>query len=330
MALQLTGAFKREALPNLQMRAAGRRDRRRPDGDRHRDRTDGVLPAARSRRRSSTTRSLPRNSARRRPPRLRRGGARAARRVSGARPRGPCRAGARRGGGEAPDFVPLVRAWGGVTIAYRKRMVDSPAYRLNHEEVIKALEEGIAFAENLTPIDALPDEHGAVKAMVFTREGRTLRQRATRPRRCPRGRSSSPPGRRRTSPTRRRARARFQLDAKKKFFQPHAVVARCDRPSSPDAGRERLLHVVRRRRPVCELLRRQPSALCRQRREGHGVGERRLSSPRPTVRGGAGCAWTRRRRTRGTRRGRRWCAGSMAISTRTSKTWSGSRRPSSR
>jgi len=25
-------------------------------------------------------------------------------------------------------------------------MVDSPAYRLNHEEVIKALEEGIVFA----------------------------------------------------------------------------------------------------------------------------------------------------------------------------------------
>ena len=45
----------------------------------------------------------------------------------------------------------LVRAWGGVTIAYRKRMVDSPAYRLNHEEVIKALEEGITFAENLNP-----------------------------------------------------------------------------------------------------------------------------------------------------------------------------------
>src|SRR4029077_20613960 len=50
--------------------------------------------------------------------------------------------------GERPDFVPLVRSWGGVTIAYRKRMVDSPAYRLNHEEVIKALEEGITFAEN--------------------------------------------------------------------------------------------------------------------------------------------------------------------------------------
>ncbi len=54
--------------------------------------------------------------------------------------------------GERPDFVPLVRSWGGVTIAYRKRMVDSPAYRLNHEEVIKALEEGIVFAELLNPV----------------------------------------------------------------------------------------------------------------------------------------------------------------------------------
>ena len=64
------------------------------------------------------------------------------------------------GVGERPNFVPLVRAWGGVTIAYRKRMVDAPAYRLNHEEVIKALEEGIVFAENLNPIEAIPDEKG--------------------------------------------------------------------------------------------------------------------------------------------------------------------------
>src|SRR5205814_7642385 len=74
--------------------------------------------------------------------------------------------------GEAPNFVPLMRSWGGVTIAYRKRMVDSPAYRLNHEEVIKALEEGITFAENLNPVEAVPDERGAVEAVVFKREGR--------------------------------------------------------------------------------------------------------------------------------------------------------------
>jgi NADPH-dependent glutamate synthase beta subunit-like oxidoreductase len=58
--------------------------------------------------------------------------------------------------GERPNFVPLVRAWGGVTIAYRKRMVDAPAYRLNHEEIVKALEEGIVFAENLNPMRRFP------------------------------------------------------------------------------------------------------------------------------------------------------------------------------
>src|ERR1044072_7339415 len=50
--------------------------------------------------------------------------------------------------GEAPDFDKLVRAWGGVSIVYRKRLIDSPAYRLNHEEVSKALEEGINIIEN--------------------------------------------------------------------------------------------------------------------------------------------------------------------------------------
>ena len=44
---------------------------------------------------------------------------------------------------DPPDIEALVREWGGVNIAYRKRLVDSPAYRLNHEEVIKALEEGL-------------------------------------------------------------------------------------------------------------------------------------------------------------------------------------------
>ena len=72
--------------------------------------------------------------------------------------------------GRAPDFVPLVRGWGGVSIAYRKRMVDSPAYRLNHEEVIKALEEGIAFVENVNPIEAVPDADGAVQCDGLQRE----------------------------------------------------------------------------------------------------------------------------------------------------------------
>jgi NADPH-dependent glutamate synthase beta subunit-like oxidoreductase/NAD(P)H-flavin reductase len=71
--------------------------------------------------------------------------------------------------GEGPDFVPLVRGWGGVSIVYRKRLIDSPAYRLNHEEVSKALEEGINIVENMSPAEAVPDEHGAVSAVVFER-----------------------------------------------------------------------------------------------------------------------------------------------------------------
>src|SRR5687767_15387153 len=68
--------------------------------------------------------------------------------------------------GEQPDFVPLVRSWGGVTLAYRKRMVDSPAYRLNHEEVVKALEEGIWFAENLDPREIVVDASDHAQALV--------------------------------------------------------------------------------------------------------------------------------------------------------------------
>ena len=71
--------------------------------------------------------------------------------------------------GEAPNFIPLVRSWGGVSLIYRKRLQDSPAYRLNHEEVQKALEEGINFVECMNPNEAVPDEYNAVKALVFER-----------------------------------------------------------------------------------------------------------------------------------------------------------------
>lgn len=74
--------------------------------------------------------------------------------------------------GEEPNFVPLVRSWGGVTLCYRKTVNDSPAYRLNHEEVIKSLEEGIYYWEKLSPVEAIPNEYGAVKEMVFRKQGK--------------------------------------------------------------------------------------------------------------------------------------------------------------
>jgi NADPH-dependent glutamate synthase beta subunit-like oxidoreductase/NAD(P)H-flavin reductase len=71
--------------------------------------------------------------------------------------------------GEKPDLVSLVKSWGGVSLIYRKRMQDSPAYRLNHEEIQKALEEGINFIELFDPREAVPDEHNAVKSLIFER-----------------------------------------------------------------------------------------------------------------------------------------------------------------
>ncbi|HEX7833292.1 MAG TPA: FAD-dependent oxidoreductase, partial [Thermoanaerobaculia bacterium] len=71
---------------------------------------------------------------------------------------------------ERPNFIPLVRAWGGVTIAYRKSMLDSPAYRLNFEEIEKAFEEGIAYAEMLSPVEAVSDEFGHVKSLLFEKQ----------------------------------------------------------------------------------------------------------------------------------------------------------------
>ncbi len=67
---------------------------------------------------------------------------------------------AARAEGRAPRIVERLQQWGGATIAYRKRLVDSPSYTLNHEEIEKALEEGIRFAEGLTPLAVEVDAHG--------------------------------------------------------------------------------------------------------------------------------------------------------------------------
>ena len=69
--------------------------------------------------------------------------------------------------GEKPDFHPLLEKWGGVTLFYRKGIKDSPAYRQNHEEIASALTEGIALAEGMSPMQALTDEYGHLKAVQF-------------------------------------------------------------------------------------------------------------------------------------------------------------------
>ena len=180
--------------------------------------------------------------------------------------------------GERANFISLVRSWGGVAIAYRKRMVDSPAYRLNHEEVIKALEEGITFTENINPIEAMPDERGALKAVIFKREAKDVPAGQEQRDRDAAGADDA---------------GRRGNDAEHHVREGSAghVPARCEEevlPAarrgaerrwhvSPRGGAERLLHLLCARRAVRHLLRRQPSPLRRQRRQGDGVGQGRIS-----------------------------------------------------
>ena len=123
--------------------------------------------------------------------------------------------------GEKPDFVPLVRAWGGVSIAYRKRMIDSPAYRLNHEEVIKALEEGITFIENLNPEEAVVDAHNSITSVRFRGDGNRVVELPARALLIAAG----------TSPNityEKEHAGTFQMDSKKKFFAAHRATRSAD------------------------------------------------------------------------------------------------------
>jgi NADPH-dependent glutamate synthase beta subunit-like oxidoreductase/NAD(P)H-flavin reductase len=70
--------------------------------------------------------------------------------------------------GREPRVLELLKSWGGVTLAYRKRLIDSPSYTLNHEEIEKALEEGIRFAENLTPAAVVVDEFGYASGLTVS------------------------------------------------------------------------------------------------------------------------------------------------------------------
>ena len=64
----------------------------------------------------------------------------------------------------------LLKQWGGVTIAYRKSMQESPAYKSNHLELQSALDEGVFYKENLTPLSIEVDEFNWVKS-INTNQG---------------------------------------------------------------------------------------------------------------------------------------------------------------
>src|SRR6185312_10810614 len=211
------------ALGRVQERVAGQpagaparhRGRRRPDRHRHHHRGRRLL--------SHPGREVPgplggagRQWDRRRSgPPLRSGRDRDRARV----PRARSRAAA---AGEKPDFAPLVAKWGGVSLVYRKSMADSPAYRLNHEEITKFFEEGVRFVEQLSPVACIPDEHGALKAVEFERTGGG--EKVTLPARSLFVAAGTSP-----NVTYERERpGSFEIDVKAKAFKSHRAVVKED------------------------------------------------------------------------------------------------------
>jgi len=61
---------------------------------------------------------------------------------------------------------------GGATVYYRGKLQDSPAYKLNHEELIYALALGINFKENMQPLRINLDKYGHVEGVVFENRNR--------------------------------------------------------------------------------------------------------------------------------------------------------------
>ncbi len=64
-----------------------------------------------------------------------------------------------------PNFQRLVQSWGGVKIVYRRDLTQAPSYTLNHEEVAKALEEGISIIDHMIPLGVEVDDSGQAKGL---------------------------------------------------------------------------------------------------------------------------------------------------------------------
>ncbi|HEY1693715.1 MAG TPA: FAD-dependent oxidoreductase [Polyangiaceae bacterium] len=136
--------------------------------------------------------------------------------------------------GREPQVQKLLDSWGGVTLVYRKGLEDSPAYRLNHEEVIKSLEEGVRYVEHMSPLEAVLDDKAHVKAVRFKRQDDSMVDLPARTVCVAAG----------TSPNviyEREYPGTFQLDDRKQYFRPHAATVTEDgsvalEPCKPGEG----------------------------------------------------------------------------------------------
>jgi NADPH-dependent glutamate synthase beta subunit-like oxidoreductase/NAD(P)H-flavin reductase len=120
--------------------------------------------------------------------------------------------------GRDPRIQPLLDKWGGVSLVYRRSVLESPAYRLNHEEVQKSLEEGVRYIENLSPLEAVLDKYGHVKAVKF-RKNSGDREEVEIPARTVCIAAGTSPN----TMYEKEYEGTFALDAKKQYFQAHTA-----------------------------------------------------------------------------------------------------------
>jgi len=73
--------------------------------------------------------------------------------------------------GREANIIGLMNSWGGAKMIYRKKLVDAPSYRLNPHEVTKGLEEGIEIAPEYTPNGLELDEYGHIEAITVKKDG---------------------------------------------------------------------------------------------------------------------------------------------------------------
>jgi NADPH-dependent glutamate synthase beta subunit-like oxidoreductase/NAD(P)H-flavin reductase len=120
--------------------------------------------------------------------------------------------------GRDPRLQPLLERWGGVTLVYRRSVLESPAYRLNHEEVQQSLEEGVRYVEGLSPVEAVLDTKGHIKAVKFVRLAGDRDEVELPARTLCVAAGTSP-----NTMYEKEYEGSFALDAKKQYFQVHTA-----------------------------------------------------------------------------------------------------------
>lgn len=64
------------------------------------------------------------------------------------------------------SVLALIQSWGGVCVVYRQALSQSPAYRTNHHELAKAMEEGVGFLAHHQPKSVVLDDFGRVSGLT--------------------------------------------------------------------------------------------------------------------------------------------------------------------